>query len=139
MRDIKFRGKTTVNFPDNKDIVIPKNKWICGGITYDTDRVWIDCPYYGEIKVDKNTIGQYTGLKDKNRKEIYEGDIVRIPDSDLYGINAGEKYEVYFAYGGFRLKPKYKSKSKGYWLEDDAELEVIGNIYDNPELLEEKK
>ena len=57
--------------------------------------------------------------------KIYEGDIIKIPPD----------YEKYFAYSGFRLKPKYNLKSKGCWLEDNDELEVIGNIYDNPELL----
>lgn len=57
MRDIKFRGKTAVNFPDNKgNVVIPKDKWIYGGIVYDSDRVWIDMPYYGQILVDKETV-----------------------------------------------------------------------------------
>lgn len=68
--------------------------------------------------------------------KIYEGDIIKIPpDYEKYGTNAGELYEIYFAYSGFRLKPKYNLKSKGCWLEDNDELEVIGNIYDNPELL----
>lgn len=92
---------------------------------------------YNDI-TDKVEIMQYTGLHDKNGKGIYEGDIVRIPnDYELYGTNAGEAYEVYFAYGGFRLKPKYNSKARGYWLEDDNEIEIIGNIYESKELLNE--
>ena len=96
------------------------------------------CLTIEEIReVIPETIGQYTGLADKNGKKIFEGDIIKIPDDyDEFGINAGEIYEVYFAFGGFRLKPKY-SKAKGFWLEDDKTVEVIGNIHDNPELLEE--
>lgn len=57
MREYKFRGKTAVNFPDDKgNVVIPKCTWVYGGIVYDTDRVWIDMPYYGQILVDRNTI-----------------------------------------------------------------------------------
>lgn len=57
MRNIKFRGKTAVNFPDGKgNVVIPKGKWIYGGIVFDDDRYWIDIPYYGQILVDKETV-----------------------------------------------------------------------------------
>ena len=64
MRDIKFRGKTAVDFKDSKsNVIIPKNRWIYGGIVYDSDRVWIDTIYYGQILVDKNTVGQYTRTK----------------------------------------------------------------------------
>lgn len=60
-REIKFRGKTKENFVNSeRDNVILKGKWICGGIVFNEDRVWIDMPYYGQILVDKETIGQFT-------------------------------------------------------------------------------
>jgi uncharacterized phage protein (TIGR01671 family) len=84
-----------------------------------------------------NILMQCTGLKDKNGKLIYEGDIVKIPDDwDIYGLFAGEKREIYFNEGGFRLKPKWDKYSHGNWLEDTKDFEVIGNIYETPELLE---
>ena len=97
----------------------------------------MDCgDFYPDwYEVDPETVGECTGLRDKNCKLIFEGDIIKIPDDfDEFGMNAGEIYQVYFCCGGFRLKPKY-SKARGYWLEDDKTVEIIGNIHDNPELL----
>lgn len=74
---------------------------------------------------------QYTGLKDKNGKEIYEGDIVR---SEVW---AGEAYSVSFNRGGFC----FGNGDKNY-LHDAKYLEsfeVIGNIYENPELLDNQE
>ena len=80
---------------------------------------------------------QCTGLKDINGNLIYEGDIIQIPDDyDTYGMFACEKREIYFNEGGFRLKPKWDKNSRGNWLEDTKDFEVIGNIYENPKLLE---
>ena len=91
---------------------------------------------HSKYAVKSETVEQFTGLTDKNGKRIFEGDIIKIPDDyDEFGINAGEVYEVYFAFGGFRLKPK-RSNAKGFWLEDDKTVEIVGNIHDNPELLE---
>lgn len=80
---------------------------------------------------------QCTGLKDKNKKLIYEGDIIKIPDDyATYGQFACEKREVYWN-EGFRLKPKWDTRARGNWLEDTKDLEVIGNIYENADLLQE--
>ena len=75
---------------------------------------------------------------DKNKTPIYEGDIVHIPDDwEEYGWASNENYAVDFKDGRYRLKPKYKPNANGYDLECTDELEIIGNIYDNPELVEE--
>lgn len=66
------------------------------------------------------------------------GDIVHIPDNwEEYGWASNENYAVDFKDGRYRLKPKYKPNANGYDLEHTDELEVIGNVWDNPDLLGE--
>ncbi len=81
---------------------------------------------------DKDTIiMQFTGLKDKNGKEIFEGDIVKEKN-----ISDGEHIrKVVFEKGGFWLEGKDGS---GGWLFIPLSIEIIGNIYENPELLNNK-
>lgn len=130
MREILFRGKRSDN-----------GNWISGSLFTRCGECYIvPLPLItSKSKVDPETIGQYTGLTDKDGKKIFEGDIIQIPyDYNVFGHNAGEMYEVYFAYGGFRLKPKYSKTARGYWLEDDKTVKVFGNIHDNSGLLEKE-
>jgi uncharacterized phage protein (TIGR01671 family) len=138
MREILFRGKRIDNGEWVEGFLLKEcNYATCSwnlAIEHKTDRFGKFA--YDVAEINPETVGQYTGLTDKNGKKIFEGDIIKIPDDyDEFGISAGEIYEVYFAFGGFRLKPKY-SKAKGFWLEDDETVEIIGNIHDNPELLQ---
>ena len=66
-REIKFRGKSLVNYG-----YVKEGDWIYGGIVFHNNNIWITVEHLGVILVEKETVGQYTGLHDKNRKEIYE-------------------------------------------------------------------
>ena len=75
--------------------------------------------------VNPETVGQYTGLDDKNGKEIYEGDIVKY--ENMIG-------KIMFFHGGFILSDFEETEEWELGVINE-ETEVIGNIYDNPELL----
>lgn len=78
---------------------------------------------------------QFTGQKDFKGVDIYSDDIVKThEDWELYGMQAGEINQIYFAYGGFRLKPK-NERAKGFYLEDGSDVIIIGSIHTNPELI----
>lgn len=88
----------------------------------------------GGIDIDENTIGQYTGIDDKNGKEIYEGDIVKYRDSRGQHIE-----KVIFDKGCFYAGMHWGSSTRvAPKLINTRITEVIGNAYDNPELLGEK-
>ena len=132
MREILFRGKR-----------IDNGEWVYGDLQHDYNgepRCISD--YCGANPVDPSTVGQYTGLKDKNGKQIFEGDILSIPfeeDRSPYEENSiyYEKGEVYFdteRYGWYVRFREYNEEIS-LWEYDNTDIEVISNIYDNPELL----
>lgn len=130
-RTIKFRGKRL-------KIDDPLERWIDGALcTYkdirDTERCHVVSQSGYHNDVAPATIGQFTGLLDKNGKEIYEGDIVRyyddIEDELVSGYVIYHKESCSFCIVPAKLCGDYIGLNV-YW-----QFEVIGNIYDNPELL----
>lgn len=145
MREILFRGQTRrygekVRLNGEKI----KSNWVYGGIFPQNGDGDFAIIYQQEPTIEKypvyaDTVGQYTGMKDKNGKKIFEGDILKIKSHDY---NYEYITQVYYSchtlcvdiYG-----QDYDSTAIGFaddiWDEECCEIEVIGNIYDNPELL----
>ena len=105
----------------------------------DTKLNWIDvkeCSYNDLFEDEKYIVQQFTGLKDKNEKEIYEGDIIKY---HRVFENKREVIEltscIKFENGAFGFDMK-GFNDMFMSLEDDSDIEVIGNIFENNELLE---
>ena len=143
MREILFRGKKTYDQEWIEGHYCRYETTQIGGGVNEMHRI---VPYFASalygFEVDPSTVGQYTGLTDKNGQKIFEGDIIKIvPDydySDDYSISKVYSYNGIFCvdYHG----DDFDSTALGF-LEDylpDGGFEVIGNIHDNPELLKER-
>ena len=143
MREILFKGKT-----------LHDNEWIHGGLVTRDGKAYIvgvsKKLRIDGVEIDPNTLCQYTGLTDKNGEKIWENDVVRFEDTGEDGYEYSEGFDfvnmaqVVFADGRWQLD-KFLSDNS-YVLEemyDHVEFkdfwkyaEVIGNIFDNAELLE---
>ena len=134
-RTIKFRGKDLLGKWRYGDLV--QEKWKSKLNT--NEKAFMIKNGNRAATVLENTVGQFTGLHDKNGKEIYEEDIIHINDDFFnefnYLIEWNEEYLRYYLYS----VDKEKLNKLGGILEahlNSLEVEVIGNIYDNSELLE---
>ena len=136
MREILFRGKAINRNPYCEYRTNYQNgDWVFGLVSkvwskYDEAEMTNEDGVSG-IEVDYKTIGQYTGLDDKNGVPIFEGDIV------LKRTHHGKKpFPVTFTDGMFHCGwgGGSSTATHGYTLAD-KQIEVVGNIYDNPELL----
>ena len=132
MREILFRGKRTHN-----------GEWVYGDFVRGNERKSLrdsifvydsETQSFNDYEINPSTLGQYTGLTDKNGKRIFEGDIAKV----LQGKDKDIAY-VGFENGAFMLYPKtgniYERTLWSYWY-NDWDVEVIGNVHDNPDLLE---
>lgn len=129
MREIEFRGLATYQFYQKP----PEKEWVYGSlqISYDelTRIIPLD-PAGPWVGVDPETVGQYTGMKDKHGQKIYEGDVV---EADCGDIDFMVGVVCYFDKIGAHMM--WIDTEQGFLL-GARENRVIGNVFDNPELKE---
>lgn len=131
MREILFRGKHS-----EKSML-----WNYGDLYVDHDKVYIGMRetmhgvrVYGEVIPD--TVGQYTGLTDKNGKKIFEGDIVQFFLITGRSLVPQGLRQVTFSAGSFMIEDPYSGDDETISrIAASVELEVVGNIHDNPDMI----
>lgn len=121
MRKIKFRGLSLTG------------NWIHGNLDDQEDMVEIfnrDNEMFSKAIVMPKTVGQYTGLNDKNGREVYEGDILELPKGSKRYVEWDDTYKLFVLVDSMGRKV---SMSIINWSAENTE--VIGNIFENKELL----
>ena len=124
MRELKFRAW------DKQE----KQMMKVSAISLENKEIGVkDFRTYHFFRIKNIELMQYTGLKDKNGTEIYEGDVIKVERDGII-------YRVEWIHGGFGLEPRYNSPFYPRLgnVELREKIEVIGNIHENPELLERK-
>ena len=123
MRNYLFRGKRKNNIPE-KD-----GTWVYGLLSCLVDDTYSIGKYQSDLNlVDPKTIGQFTGLLDKNGKKIFDDDIIKFRGK-IYLVSWHDKFACFAIFIPNDL-------DSGLKIYDAKECEIIGNIHDNPELLE---
>ena len=134
MRTIKFRGKRLDN-----------GEWVHGSLAETHGKLFIGIPTDLDnpvhtmdwLEVAPASVGQFTGLLDKNGKEIYEGDILMLGSSDagICEVKWNESQSAFCV--RFYYERELGIKPLGAWAEIEKDIEIIGNIHDASELLNE--
>ena len=122
MREIKFRGFNRKN-----------NVWLHGfylqnrGAHFVCPDEWATGKSWDDYEIDPETLGQYTGMKDRSGTEIYEGDIVNFDDEQENGVVVYDNEQALF---GLKYDDRFNPRTFGLYDSEPNELEVIGNVHD---------
>ena len=129
-------------------------RWMYGDLLHyarnpHTEKWTIHDPTTGiETDIEETTIGEFTGCYDKNHNHIYEGDIVECVSWNEYFSKDGQPMEPFrrkmyvdFRKGGFKMvEPMPEPMKDNEWdIICNGDIVIIGNIYDNPELIDMKR
>lgn len=147
MREIKFRGKRIDNgkwvYGTYYEHLPPLQAFTAKGQEVEKSKYYIANTAFADwnmprqvefIEVDVSTLGQFTGLKDKNNNEIYEADIIKYSNSEEEGVG-----EIAWSPAHMTWRIMFDNDpSLLYYFQCSSELEVIGNIFENQDLLDSR-